>query len=367
MTQLPDEQARFLRLEAQQLVTRQPASEETAVQVVRMMVGIQAQNPVAARLALRARCQDLAAATLDAALEEERSLVRTWCLRGTLHLVAAEDLAWLLALLAPRLIQAGARRRAELGLDADTGRRSVQALAAMLQREGPLTRPEIAARLAEQGIPTAGQATIHAISLAALEGAVCYGPLHDGQATFVSLRDWIDPGPVLSPEDAATELARRYLAGYGPATPGDLAAWSGLPAGQARAAWQRLAGRLIQVTVRGAPAWLLQEDAVRLHAAAPNRPVVRLVPGYDPYLLGYRGRDLAVDPEHARQIHPGGGVLHPAILVDGRAAGTWTTKRRRKRVEISLRPFPGLGPVDSELNAEVQDVARFLEGAGAAS
>jgi hypothetical protein len=367
MTNLSDGQARLLRLVAQQLVARQPGSAAAVAQVVRGRVGVQAQEPMAAMLSLRARCQGLAAATVEAALGQDRRLVRTWCLRGTLHLVAAEDLAWLLALLAPGLIRAGTRRRAELGLDIATGRRGVRALADMLRAEGPLTRAEIAARLARLGIPTAGQATIHLISLAALEGAACYGPDRDGEATFVALERWIEAGPILPPQEAATELARRYLTGYGPATPEDLAAWSGLKIGEARAAWQRLDGQLLQVTVRGSPAWLLQEDADRLHTPTPAAPVVRLVSGYDPHLLGYRGRDLAVDPEHARQIHPGGGVLHQTILVDGRAAGIWTRTRRRSSVEVSVRPFLEFGEIEPELQAEIRDVTRFLEGAHAGS
>ena len=364
MTHLSDNQARLLRLVAQQLVDRQPSTAAAVSRVVRARVGVQAQEPVAARLALRARCQGLTAATIDAALSQERSLVRTWCLRGTLHLVAAEDLAWLLALLAPRLIQAGARRRAELGLDSATGRRGVDALARMLRIEGPLSRPEIAARLAALGIPTAGQATFHLISLAALEGVACYGPDRDGEATFVALDEWIRAGPILQPTEAGTELARRYLAGYGPATPEDLAVWSGLKIGEARASWQRLADELLEVTVRGSPAWLLRADAARLDAP-PARRVVRLVPGYDPYLLGYRSRDLAVDPEHARQVHPGGGVLYPAILVDGWVRGTWASTRRRNRAEVTVRPFAGLEDVAAHLDAEVRDVTRFLEEAQA--
>lgn len=368
---LADHQARLLRLEAQQLAARQPASAEAVVRAVRGRVGVQAQEPRAARLALRARIRGLGAAAVEAALVRERSLVRTWTLRGTLHLVAAEDLAWLLGLLAPGLIRGGERRRLELGLDAGTSRRGVDALDRMLRAEGPLTRAEIAARLAALGIPTAGQATIHLIALAGLEAMLCYGPDRDGEATFVALEDWLEnwpkngnePGPALPPEDAATELARRYLAGYGPAIPEDLATWSGLKVGEARAAWRRLEGRLLGVTLRGAPAWLLADDSARLDAAPPAGPIVRLVPGYDPYLLGYRRRDLAVDPEHARAIHPGGGVLHPAILVDGRAAGTWKPARRRGRLDVTLQPFDALDGVAPQLEAEVEDVARFLEEA----
>lgn len=365
--ELSDNQARLLRLEAQHLLERRPSSAASVARVVRRHVGVQAQEPAAARLSLRARCRDLNADTVERALVEERLLVRTWCLRGTLHLVASEDLAWLQALLRPNLIPAGAKRRAELGLDGATARRGVQVLEEMLRSEGPRTRAEIRSQLAAQGIPTAGQATVHLIALAGLEGVVCYGPDRDGEATYVALADWIEAGSILPREEAAAELARRYLTGYGPATPADLAAWSGLKIGEARAAWQRVAGELLEVSLRGSPAWLLRARAALLTADPPDRPVVRLVPGYDPYLLGYRGRELAVDPEHAAHIHPGGGVLHPAILVDGGVRGTWKTTRRRNRVEVGLRPFAELRVVEAELDEEVRDVARFLEGAPAGS
>ena len=356
-----DGRARLLRLDAHELIARRPASAAVAAQIVRGRVAVQAQYTLAARLALRARCPDLAMVEIDAALRQERSLIRTWCLRGTLHLVAAEDLTWLLALLAPGLIRGGARRRAELGLDEATGRRGVRYLAELLRADGPLTRTEIAGRLATQDIPTAGQATIHLIGLAALEGVACYGPDREGEPTFVALDNWIEAGPTLPPEEAAVELARRYLAGYGPATPEDMATWSGLRLDQVRCAWQRLASHLLEVTIRGSSAWLLRQDAGRLEAPAPLPSVVRLVPGYDPYLLGYRSRDLVVDPPYARQIHPGGGVLHSTILLNGHAAGTWQSSRRRGRVEVDLRPFAPWGEWEPQIEAEVRDVIRFLE------
>ena len=354
---LTDVQARLLRLQAQGLAERQPSSLPTVSRVVQALVGIQAQEPAAARLALRARCAGLAAPEVEHARVQERSIVRTWSLRGTLHLVAQADLGWLLALLGPTLIPAGRRRRAELGLDDETARRGVQVLAGLLRDRGPQTRAEIAAHLAVHGIPTAGQATIHLIGLAALQGVLCDGPPSGGEPTFVALDDWLEPGPDLPPHVARAELARRYLAGYGPATPTDLAAWSGLPMGEVRAAWQDIAGELAEVEMRGQSAWLLAAHADRLDRPPPT-PIVRLVPGYDPYLLGYRDRDLAVPGEYRRRIHPGGGVLHPAVLVDGLAAGTWRLTRRGARVLVAVDPFDSLA--DQSLEPEIADVTRFL-------
>jgi hypothetical protein len=329
--------------------------------VIEDLCGVQAQDTTAAALAVRARCAGLVASDVERARVEERSVVRTWLMRGTLHLVAAEDLGWLLALLGPIFIRSSRGRRAGLGLDEEMGVRGVRALGKMLADRGPLTRAEIRQGLAAQRIPTAGQATIHLIRLAALEGRLCYGPDREGQETFVLLADWIGQGAVMPTEQAPTELARRYLAAYGPATPEDFAAWSGLTLGAARDAWQPLSRQLLEVKVGGASAWMLRSRAAWLDEAFAGRPVVNLLPGFDTYWLGYRGRDLALDPRYARRIIPGGGLLRPALLVDGRAAGTWSIKRHRNHSEVIVEPFEELTPdIQPGLEREVENLAHFL-------
>jgi hypothetical protein len=361
---LNEDQVRLLRLRAQQL-TRQQSGAVTGPaqvgQVIGDLCGIQAQDTKAAALAVRARGAGLVASDVERARVEERSVVRTWLMRGTLHLAAAEDLGWLLALLAPIFIRSSRGRRAGLGLDEETGARGVRALVKMLADQGPLTRAQIRQGLAPQGIPTAGQAAIHLIRLAALEGFVCYGPDHAGQETFVLLADWIDPGAARPPEYAPTELARRYLAAYGPATPEDFAAWSGLALGAAQDAWGGLSPQLLEVKMAGGPAWMLQSRAAWLDEAWATRPVVNLLPGFDTYWLGYRGRDLALDPSYARRVFPGGGMLRPALLVDGRAAGTWKMKRHRNHSEVIVEPFEELAPdIQRGLELDVEDLAHFL-------
>ena len=162
-------------------------------------------------------------------------------------------------------------------------------------------------------------------------------------------------------EEAVIELARRYLAAFGPAGPEDWAAWSGLLLTEGRAAWQALADELIAVEAAGRPAWLLTAQQMWLDAPPPAAPVVRLLGGYDTYLLGYRTRDLVLAPAYARRIHPGGGIIHPALLVDGAVVGTWRLTRHRAGVEITVTPFAPLAPaVLPLLDAEAADMARFL-------
>ena len=283
-------------------------------------------------------------------------------MRGTLHLVPAEDVAWLLALYSPRMIRSSERRYRQLGLTQEIREQAARLLRDTLAGRGPLTRAELAETLAPHGIPVAGQAMPYLLSYAAMQGVICFGPERDGDLTYVVLDDWLNAVPqhTLSDEQMPAGLARRYLDAYGPATPADFATWSGLPVGQARAGFEAIAGDLAEVEALGEAAWMLRDTLAWLDSA-PGAPVVRLLPRYDSYLLGYTSRAFMVDDAFARRIHPGGGLLHPALIVDGRAVATWRTQRQKDRLVIAVEPFEPLDPaIMPPLEAEVQDMGRFL-------
>jgi len=329
--------------------------------VVRDLCGVQAQEPAAAPLAVRARSTGLLAADVRRAREEERTIVRTWAMRYTLHLLAAEDVGWLLGLLGPHLVRTSQRRREQLGLDERTCVRAIQALREVLAERGPLTRAEIVDELAARGVRLDGQARPHLLGRAALDGLICLGPDRGAEPTYVLLEDWVKPGTALPREDALAELARRYLAGHGPAAVEDFASWSGLPAADARTGLEAVGEELVEVAVAGRPAWLPRSRAGRLDEPSTPDDLVRLLPAFDPYLLGYRDRSLVVAPERERDVHPGGGVIRPAVLVDGRLAGTWRTRKRSSGLLVEVSPF---GPLTAEVRAalasEADDVGRFL-------
>lgn len=357
-----DDQVCWLRLRGQHLDSPLAGTEGGAAQVVRDLAGVQAQDANAAALAVRVRCAGLVKEDVERARVEQRSIVRSWFMRGTLHLVPAEDVGWLLGLLGPIFVRANRRRRIELGLDDQTAEHAVRALRDVLAEQGPLTRGEIVEHLGRRGIALAGQARPHLLALAALQGLICYGPSRGREETYVLLTNWIRPGPELPPEVARAELALRYLAAYAPSAPEDFAAWSGLSLGEARAAWQHVAAQTAEVVTGSGPMSLLKTQEPWLDQPAAPRAVVRLLPSFDTLLLGYRQRDLLLAPERTRRINAGGGMLHPALLVDGRVAGTWKIARRGNDIDIKVNPFRELGPEEyAGLEAEVEDVARFLE------
>ncbi len=235
----------------------------------------------------------------------------------------------------------------------------------ILADQGPLTRDALVEHLALHGLKLVGQARPHLLHRAALEGVICFGPLQGTEPTYVLLHDWIgveQKAFSVVPEAAAyAELTRRYLNAYGPATPRDQAAQSGLPISRIRAAWQDIAGQLIEVKIAGSQAWMLKTQAALLDAVSAQAPIVRLLPYFDTYLLGYQNRDLAVSPQYGKRVNAGGGMVHPTVLIDGRVLGVWTSKRQKNQLVISVESFePPVDDVMDGLEAEVADIAHFL-------
>jgi hypothetical protein len=192
-----------------------------------------------------------------------------------------------------------------------------------------------------------------------MRGLICRGPDLDGdEPSYVLLEAWAGAGRRLDGDDALAELARRYLGGHGPAAPEDLAAWSGLALGRARRAFELAAGELEEVELDGRSLWA----PAGTMAGRPGGPVVRLLGRFDDYLLGWRGRDLVLDPGFAGRIQAGGGWIHPAVVVDGRVAGTWRARRAGDRLELTVEPFGGRLPPAARpgLETEAADVGRFL-------
>jgi hypothetical protein len=303
----------------------------SAHEVVERLLAVQAQDWTAARLAIRARSAGLRARDVDAALGG--ALVAGWLLRGTLHLVAREDYAWLHALTAPLLAATSRRRLGQEGVPPDDAERGVRVVEAELAARGPRTRAELGAALAAAGIRTEGQALPHLLLRAALDGVTLLGAVRDGAPAFALRHDVLgDPAPI-DRDRALAELGRRYLRGHAPAAAEDLAAWSGLALRDARAA-------------------LAAAGTADRPSRAPAPPPPRLLPAFDPLLLGWADRGFAVPAEHARDVHPGGGILRAVVLVEGRAAGTWGLRRGR----VELRPWAEL---PDGIAREVADVERF--------
>ncbi|MBP2325454.1 hypothetical protein JOF56_005839 [Kibdelosporangium banguiense] len=282
--------------------------------------GLQAQDPAACRLSVRARTTGLTHTDVDKACSAG-TVVRTWLMRSTLHMVAARDVHWLLDFLGPAMIRGQRRRRSQLGLDDDTCARALACLPEILTGRA-LSRAEIVRSLAAHGvsIEPKGQAPAHMMFYAAASGLICRGAEFD---SYVLLDEWVKDR--FTPADPLQELGSRYYRAFGPASAEDFAYWAGIPLGQAR-----------KVPPSSA------DDS--------SSGVVRLLPAFDTYLLGYKQRP--VGPEFATRINAGGGWIHPTVVLDGRVIGVW----KLRSGEVEVEPFE---PVP-DLTTEIADIQRFL-------
>lgn len=342
---------------AAQLLDRSRRRREP-FELVRHLLGVQAQVLPAAGLALAARSDGLTVESVKRARENDRSIVHTWAMRGTLHLITAEDYGWLVPLVLEPRIANSLRRLKQLGYSGDKADKAARAIEQMLEGDGPLTRQEVLRGLRRRRFPTEDVTTsYHLMWLANSTGGVCYGPTSRGQRCFVLFRDWVGEPRRMDPEPALAELVVRYLASHGPARPEDLAFWSGLRLTDIRRGWRSVEDRLIEVEAAGTPMWRLRRGA----GAAPAG-LVRLLPNFDEYFLGWKDRGFSVEPERWKLINQGGGWLHPVVLSDGRAAGLWKAERSPKEYRIKLEAFTHLAAsVRRKVDTEAARIGSFLE------
>jgi DNA glycosylase AlkZ-like len=305
---------------------------------------VQAQDLGAGMLSLRARVPGLTIPAVHAEIEA-RAVVVTWVNRGTIHMLCPDDLPWLLALTAPTQQAGIARRFGEHGFGMDAADQAVTVIERALADEGPLTREDLRDRVTAAGHMAQGRALVHLLFHASYRGVIVRGPVVGRQHRFVRTADWLGAQRATLDRDAAlAELARRYLAGFGPATAADLAHWAGLPLRDARAGLEAIARELVH------------HDAglvdLERRAPAPERVPQKLLPLWDDLLVGWKDKSAVVDPAHAGRIFSGG-MIGPAATRAGRVVGRWSARAGK----VTVEPFAGSA---RGFAAEARDVQRFL-------
>ncbi len=333
------------RLRAQRLAgTRFTTPEE----VVRWMGALQAQAYGQVVWAIGQRTHAATLGQVEQAITERRILL-TWPLRGTLHVVPAEDARWMLLLSEPRTRSSAARRLAQLGLDETILERCMTLFYDALHGGTRLTRAAMMTILEEAGIPTTGQRGYHILWQAAQRGLICLGPMEGTQQTVVLLDEWVPASRVLSREEAVAELARRYFSSHGPASVRDFASWAGLTLTEARSGLDAVRSEFVSRTI---DYWM---SRAVVDSPVPDAPSILLLPGFDEYVLGYKDRSDVLAPEHASKIVPGNnGIFLPALVVAGHVVGTWTRRRTATALGLTLHPFAPLTASQESIAAAAQ-------------
>ncbi len=321
-----------LRLQRQRIAS---GEFESPVEVVSWLGAMQAQDYAAALWAIGLRTREATQASVEQAITEGR-IVRTWPMRGTLHFLAAEDVRWMSALMAPRVIANNkSRLQREFDLDDTVLARCRKVLVKALRDGQRLTRGEVYAKLEEAGIATARQRGIHITGRLAQEGLLCLGPRADKQPTFVLLDHWIPDSRTMEREQALAELARRYFHSHGPATAQDFAWWSGLTVKDVQLAIELAAADLTREIIDGR---LYLHSGEELESADVSGDP-HLLPSFDEYLVAYKDRSEAVEARFSPQVIGINGLFNAGIVIGGRIVGTWKRNIDKSGVTVELSPF----------------------------
>ncbi|MDD5028844.1 MAG: winged helix DNA-binding domain-containing protein [Rhodoferax sp.] len=341
-----------LRLQHQHIALPRLTQPE---QVVAWLGGLQGQDYPGAKWSIALRMPHATEADVVQAFDAGK-IVRSWPMRGTLHVVAASDLRWMLMLTAPKNLAGSASRRRALALDDSTLARCREVFSQALQGGQQLSREGLYAALAQARISTERQRGYHILWNCALHGLICLATTNDKEQNFALVDEWIAPTPPKTRDEALAELAARYFLSRGPATLHDFIWWSGLSAAEARSGLAAIQPRLVSETVGQRTYWLPADS--RSPKATPS---AFALPGFDEYLLGYQDRSVVLDAAHAEKICPGGnGVFAATLVIDGRVLGTWKRVFKKTGIDITATPFTHLSPAEAQgFAAAVQRYGAF--------
>lgn len=304
--------------------------------VVAWFGAMQGQDFLAAKWAVGLRLPSATDLTIDAAIAN-RSIIRTWALRGTLHLLAASDVRWVLDLLRPRLHRLSDSYLRKLAISIADLTTSYNVMSQTLQGHRELTRSELTDALQQARIKHIPINLL--LCRAAFDGLICCGVRQGSENTYTLLDEWVPPSPTLAKDEALGELTKRYFMSHGPATLQDFVWWSGLTVGEARSGIDAVQSQLTQESINGQTYWMANQSPVTTDLSR----TVHLLPSFDEYLVGYKDRSAALGSLDFNQVSSAGnGIFFPIVLINGRVVGTWKRTIKKETVSLQTNLFESL-------------------------
>ncbi len=364
-TKLSHRQVNTWRLGRQHLLSRAPRSE--LIQAVSDVCGVHAQVMSGAAMAIWARVDSVKAQDVEDELWKHRRLVKTWCMRGTLHLLPSEELPLYVAALKTRTnyrqkawLKGHGTRLDEIDKITEGARASLDGR--ILTREelvNDITRNAGFGRAVKQRMLSGWGSLLHP---AAYKGYLCFGPSRGKNVTFVRPDQWLGKWDQLDSEEALKELLRRFIARYGPCSHRDFGHWWGVPESSAKKIFASIVHELEEVEFSGTKVWMNKGDAEQC-SESEDTPSVRMVPSFDPYVMFYGPRESLVEARfRTRVFRQLAGWNSPVLLVDGVAAGIWQYMKRSGRMHISVEQFRKLTSHERQMvESEAAKLGEFHE------
>ncbi len=349
------------RLRRHHLIGRAPKSELD--RVVGDIGGVQAQVMSFAELQIAVRV-DCNVEDVRNALWKRKTLVKTWLMRGTLHLARSKDVPVYTAAMSGYTLRNLPTWLKFLKISEPELMKLFELIGQSLNGT-PLTREELIAVVGKGQSEHINRALRSGwgsvLKPAARRGELCFGPNRGQSVTFVRPETWLGSWQELDQSESMAEVARRYLRAFGPATKPDFARWWGMWPGAGPSAWAGIKDELVTVSVEGQVAEMLAADLKEIDKQKAARSNTQLLPGFDPYLMGHASRDHLFDKAHRWKVSRVSGWISPVVLVDGHVLGVWSHSIAKQRLKIEITPFAPLKPkVVKEAGERAEVIASAL-------
>jgi hypothetical protein len=323
--------------------------------LVAHMGALQAQDFPMSRWAIGLRVPDVTDMDVEMSLRSG-DLVRTHIMRPTWHIVAGQDVRWIMALTSKNIKAAFAPHNKAHNIDPSMYTRANDLIIKALESDNHLTRAEVVAFLEQNGLQSASSIDSLLMMNAEIEALICNGIPRGKEQTYALLDEKVpEKGPVYSREEALCELAKRYFTSHAPATLADFHWWSGLSMPDARMGLESIKSGLKRFDVEG-KTYFVQEELLD----AKSDESLFLLPAFDEYCVSYKDRSAVFAPEWHGQAITNNGIFKPIIVVNGRVEGIWKRTMQKNKVIVEMTFFSTNFKADEEkLAAELAKLERF--------
>jgi hypothetical protein len=332
--------------------------------ICRDVGGMQAQVLNAAALQLSARIHGFTRNNFEAALWKQRVLVKTNAMRNTLHLIPSREFNLYVAALKRSRLAPIVRVAASVGVPPKRLDKMNEWILEAL-KGGPRTKKDVTAYIrerADKALTRGTELVWNPLRMALAQGTVVHAQERGGEAVFVRTEQWLPNLKRFDEAESQRALLSRYLSAYAPSTRRDFSKWSGIPASEANPLWRSAVDLMTEVATPRGPAWVLREDASDLKNAAPSKePTIRLLPIFDPFLLGHSETDHLIEPRYYKRVYRSQGWISAVVLVDGQIAGIWNQERNGNSVIVEVVPFRRFSTATRKgIAEESESLAHFL-------
>ncbi|PJZ76953.1 winged helix DNA-binding domain-containing protein [Leptospira neocaledonica] len=326
--------------------------------VIETLGAIQGQDYSASKWAIGLRAPGLKEKDIESAFLEKK-IIRSWPLRGTLHVVSAKDIYWLLDLLGPPTVSKYAAHYKKIELDPKVLKKCYSILSKNLSNQNFLTRKEISSVLEKSGIITNTTRLSHILQRAGLEGLLCFGPRRDKNFTYALIEEWIpNIKRVKKPrEEALNKIAEMYFDTRAPATLADFVWWSGLNMKDAKVAIESLEHKLTNFQKNDQIYYIPK----KMELVDKDSDILFLLPAFDEFLLAYTDRKDCMDPPPKRLLTPADDLFRPTLVINGWVSGIWQRELKKEDVILKVNPYKTLNTnYKKKLKKAAEEYAIFL-------